>query len=715
MPNKVYIKDEYDDIQPCYVISGSLITSKEIYYKSYPSGELYNADSYTLDPNLHITDYGTTPYSSSLSSMMYYNSRAGIATIYANGEELVPADVYYVSSCMAFKNGTLEYINHLNEVLPLIIVNANIGYDNSYVLGNDIYDNYVAGDMPIYRDNDSSNICQLVGGIPGMYEKDIPGYYCVDLSGVDSIRYNESFDNMPRIMEYNNSQYTISKEYTNSEFNVNVVDTRDKCFKSLLNSFRNFVLNDSDNGSAYTRREVYAPYIFNQVNRTVSITHAPDICAYSVINFGDNSDPAIIYTSGLDEIDRAYELYEKYWTDNPYYSKRPPQFGDHDHWGATYNNVDAYTPRMRDYRGVHTYARDGEYTITIDTYTIGDTHGSSNSTVVSHVVSTHNVVINSQVERDIIYFKVPKEIDHMYFHGVRCILTDDSNDEYNVVALDVTGYNWLLGTVASGVQDAFLFDLPELSETPYSEYKCEVQIFEDGKINNYMSDTLEYDRTNNLFYKLFRDGYGGWYRPMDYGTYNTVIKIIGVREDNGDEIELYQYSGTIYGYSYDYITSGFYDSAIIHLRFAENTFDSLINEHRLELNSCYRGWLPILSLGAIQVAEFEDDATRNSKEYIHRVHDERGPNNKWDIYNYDDKGKFGKIMGNGQLRYDGEDQPLNEIEWTATRRYVENYSYEYSDDNQVVILMPGCIGNTYDLREVVPWRTYFPAYFPEQD
>ena len=707
MPNKVYIKDEYDYIQPCYVIPGSLITSKEIYYKSYPSGELYNADSYTLDPNLYISDYGTTPYSSSLSSMMHDNSRAGIATIYANGEELVPADVYYSSSCMAFKNGTLEYINSLDEVLPLIIVNANIGYNNSYILGNAIYDNYVEGDMPIFC-SDSSNVCQLVGGIPG---DGSPGYYCVDLSGVDNIRYNESFDNMPRIMEYNSQP----KEYTNSEFNVNVVDTRDKCFKLLLNSFRNFVLNDSDNSSEYTRKEVYAPYIFNQVNRTVSITHAPDICAYSVINFGDNSDPAIIYTSGLGEIDRAYELYEKYWTDNPDYSERPPLFCNRDYWGQTRNNVDAYTPRMRDYRGVHTYARDGEYTITIDTYTISDSNGSSSSTVVSHVVSTHNVVINSQVERDIIYFKIPKELDHMYFHGVRCILTDDSNAEYNVVALDVTGYNWLLGTVASGVQDAFLFDLPELSETPYSEYKCELQIFEDSEINNYMSDTLEYDRTNNLFYKLFRTGNGGLYRPMDYGTYNTVIKIIGVREDNGDEIELYQYSGTLYGYSYDYITSGFFDSAIIHLRFAENTFDSLINEHRLELNSCYRGWLPILSLGAIQVAEFEDDATRNSKEHIYRVHDERGPDNTWDIYNYDDKGKFYKIMGNGQLRYDGEDQPLNEIEFAGTRRYAKVYSHADSPYYQTIILMPGCIGNTYDLREVVPWRTYFPAYFQEQD
>ena len=710
MPNKVYIKDEHDYIQPYYVIPGSLITSKEIYYKSYPSGELYNADSYTLDPNLYISDYGTTPYSSSLSSMMYNNNDAGIATIYANGEELVPADVYYSSSCMSFKNNTLEYINSLDEVLPLIIVNASIGYNNAYILGNDIYDNYAEGDMPIYRNN-SSNVCQLVGGVPGTYENDTPGYYCVDLSGVDSIRYNESFDNMPRRMEYDSQP----KEYTNSAFNVNVVDTRDKCFKLLLNSFRNFVLSDSGNGSEYTRKEVYAPYVFNQVNRTVSITHAPDICAYSVINFGDNSDPAIIYTSGLDEIANAYELYEKYWTDDPAYSKRPTQFGDRNHWGATYNNVDAYTPRMRDYRGVHTYARDGEYTITIDTYTIGDSNGSSNSTVVSHVVSTHNVVINSQVERDIIYFKVPKEIDHMYFHGVRCILTDDSNDEYNVVALDVTGYNWLLGCVASGVQDAVLFDLPELSETPYSEYKCEIQIFKDGEISNYMSDTLEYDRTNNLFYKLFRDGHGGMYRPMDYGNYNTVIKIIGVREDNGDEIELYQYSGTIYGYSYDYITSGFFDSAIIHLRFAENTFDSLINKHRLELNSCYRGWLPILSLGAIQVAEFEDDATRNSKEYIHRVHDKRGPDNKWDIYNYDDKGKFAEIMGNGGLRYDGEDQLFSEIEFARPLRFDKVYSTVHDDNNQIVILMPGCIGNTYDLREVVPWRTYFPAYFREQD
>lgn len=713
MPNKVYIKDEDDYIQPYYVIPGSLITSKEIYYKSYPSGELYNADSYTLDPNLYISDYGTTPYSSSLSSMMYNNNDAGIATIYANGEELVPADVYYSSSCMSFKNNTLEYINSLDEVLPLIIVNASIGYNNAYILGNDIYDNYAEGDMPIYRNN-SSNVCQLVGGVPGTYLSGSPGHYCVDLSGVDNIRYNESFDNMPRIMEYD----SYPGEYTNSAFNVNVVDTRDKCFKLLLNSFRNFVLNDSNSGFEYTRKEVYAPYVFNQVNRTVSITHAPDICAYSVINFGDNSDPVVIYTSGLDEIASAYELYEKYWTDDPDYSERPPQFGDHDHWGQTYNNVDAYTPRMRDYRGVHTYARDGEYTITIDTYTISDSNGSSNSTVVSHVVSTHNVVINSQVERDIIYFKVPKEIDHMYFHGVRCILTDDSNDEYNVVALDVTGYNWLLGCVASGVQDALLFDLPELSETPYSEYKYEVieRILENGEAYDYsISGTLEYDRTNNLFYKLFRDGEEFISRPEDYGNYNTVIKIIGVREDNGDEIELYQYSGTIYGYSYDYITSGFFDSAIIYLRFAENTFDSLINEHRLELNSCYRGWLPILSLGAIQVAEFEDDATRNSKEYINRVHDERGPRNTWYQYGYPDKGKFWSIMGNGEIRYEGEDQPLNEIEWAASRRYNKVYPWAHDANNQLVILMPGCIGNTYDLREVVPWRTYFPAYFREQD
>ena len=34
-----------------------------------------------------------------------------------------------------------------------------------------------------------------------------------------------------------------------------------------------------------------------------------------------------------------------------------------------------------------------------------------------------------------------------------------------------------------------------------------------------------------------------------------------------------------------------------------------------------------------------------------------------------------------------------------------------SGRNSSVILSRGCIGNTYDLRDVIPWKTYFPGCF----
>ena len=692
MAEKKYILDTWGDVNLYYVIPGSLITSKEVYYRATRDGVMYNADSYQLDPDLYTSDYDTTPYA------QYFDGLFTICTdqwlepiLYANGEPLIPTGLYGYKPCYSYNNGELQYTDTVGDMLSKIIT-LSMPKNTTYIKGNTIANNYEPGDMPIYTQWDYYPVCDLVGGVPGVSENDIPLHYTVPLKGLDNLVYNENFDDIPRSIRYGTS--------TNSAHVVNTVDTRASCFRSLLNDFRNAVLSKDPNETFYyQKKEVYAPYILNQVNRTIAITHAPDICAYSTINFGDNTDPVTIYTAGLHEIADASRLYNDYWAGDTSCSHRPRQLADSNHDDDGEGNEDAYLPRMRDYRGVHTYSRDGEYTVTIDTYFISDDNTSSGSTVASHVTSTHTVTINSQVQRDVIYFKVPKEIDHMYYHGVRCILTDNTNDEYNVLALDVTGYDWVLGKISAGRRNAVVFDLPNLADTPYKEYKYNMKIYDENNefITGTLSESLDYDVVNSLYYK---ENVGDdVFNALDQqGTYTVYINLVGVRSDNDDEVELYTQTGTI---DYPYYITNILDETITYLRFVENSYTEMTEPISLSIGSWsgYAGWKPIFSRGSIQVAEFEVDYVRNNKTYLPYIHDERGSSNDYFMSDYPNTDSVMETFPEALTVY------------TLPTANLQQVSVGNESKPQVCILTEDCIGKTYDLRDVIPWKTYFPSCF----
>lgn len=716
MTSRVWLQWDADVVQAYYVIPGNLISGKGVYYKSYPSGNMYNADSCTSDTDLTESEYGaqSAKYRYALGDMIYNNSNSGVATIYNNNNEvLVPTSIGQFTDCWTASSTdtSLTYIGDISEILSRILVDAKVGINYSTIKGNAIADNYAEGDMPIHKGSyESENISQLVGGAPGEYGEYNPIHYAVRLNDIDNLTYHENFDRIQRRI----TNYGLS---THSELNVNVVDTRATCFKAILSDFRNAVANASDT-IYYSKKEIYAPYVLNQVGRTIAITHAPDLFARSVINFGDNTTPVIIYTSGPDEVLGAWKLYDEHWRPGAF-RNRPAQFTEGSHIYAGVDNADAYLPRMRDYRGVHTYARDGEYTITIDTYIVTTTEDNYGSTSVAHVTSTHKVTIDSQQQRDIVYFKVPKEIDHMYFHGVRCILTDDSHDDYNVLALDVTGYDWILGRILAGSTDSLIFDLPPLAETPYNEYKYDICFYDaNGDFDYDVHGSLDYDVENNLFYKSCIDYESDITGGADDGnTYTVAVKLLGVREDTGDEVELHTYYGNL-NYNHPYSISGFFDQCITHLRFTDDTFTTM-TEQVLRLGDYYRGWLPLLSLDAIQVAEFENDQLRLYKGSLEYIHDARGSYGGYDSEicfesDYNHPYQFNMLLNATWPGVDAEYLEENDGTYTYThfeRDYQLNTAGAWSGRNSSVILSRGCIGNTYDLRDVIPWKTYFPGCF----
>ena len=166
----------------------------------------------------------------------------------------------------------------------------------------------------------------------------------------------------------------------------------------------------------------------NRVGNKVTIVHAPDIIAYSVIDFGDGSDPVVLYTNP-----------KSYDTGLPSLNEFITSIL-HD-----IRSFEGILYRERDYRGEHTYRNNGTYVISADLYYFGtkiEPPSSSNQrlTRVFRIHATKTIVIDD-AEQDLIYFKVPKEIPHLYINGYRCpVVSTDSNS--NTVALNVTGYDF---------------------------------------------------------------------------------------------------------------------------------------------------------------------------------------------------------------------------------------------------------------------------------
>ena len=84
------------------------------------------------------------------------------------------------------------------------------------------------------------------------------------------------------------------------------------------------------------------------------------------------------------------------------------------------------------------------FVISVDMYYLGTnlSSGSSSSVLnVTRIHATKEIVINDDPQ-DLIYFKIPKEIPHLYVNGYRCPIVN-TDSESNTVALNVTGYDFL--------------------------------------------------------------------------------------------------------------------------------------------------------------------------------------------------------------------------------------------------------------------------------
>ena len=170
--------------------------------------------------------------------------------------------------------------------------------------------------------------------------------------------------------------------------------------------------------------------LVNRVGNTVTIVHAPDIIAYSVINFGDGSAPVTVYTNP-----------RPYSSDIPVWNNWNGNNSTYEKENLTFESI---MYRERDYKCVHTYKTSGTFVISVDMYYFGTSMsgGSSSSALnVTRIHATKEIVINNDPQ-DLIYFKIPKEIPHLYVNGYRCPIVN-TDSESNTVALNVTGYDFL--------------------------------------------------------------------------------------------------------------------------------------------------------------------------------------------------------------------------------------------------------------------------------
>ena len=193
--------------------------------------------------------------------------------------------------------------------------------------------------------------------------------------------------------------------------------------------------------------------LMNKVNKTITLTHAVDIIARSVIDFGDGSAPVVIYSNGKHRVANqpiSTLLIGSGYDIDPYNGTlkctNGPCWNDAVKMDdGSFNEIKC---RERDYRGEHTYTRAGTYVITIDTYYFGNkladtsSYYNSDNLYVYKIHSTKEVVIQDNEQQDLIYFKIPKEIPNLYVNGYRCPVVQTTEDA-NIVALNFTGYDWV--------------------------------------------------------------------------------------------------------------------------------------------------------------------------------------------------------------------------------------------------------------------------------
>jgi hypothetical protein len=557
------------------------------------------------------------------------------------------------------------------------------------LLGNNVYQQYKDNTtaLPIYDTSNASNLVTRYGD----------RYRAAVLYGLENMSYVEgSIDDMSRSQI---SPWQWLDTYYNSSYFIAPVNSRANCFDPMLNALRalDFLPEALDN-----KPETYGPYIINRVGRCVTITHAPDLNIYSKIDFGDGTGQKVIFTDP-ESHDFRECLIKDCWCGH----QSLGNYGEHTSrpsWGDSYaTNKDPYLAIMRDYRGVHRYANNGTYTITIESYCIHDTNGSDSGANIVHTTYSFDITVGDAEDQEIIYFKIPKEFDHIYINGVRCPLVERA-DDYNVVGLDVTGYKGLLGKVCAGRCDVIMCALPLINTTNYVKYQCRLNLTRNNW-DSRMSRVIATDTADTIFDMSFDP------RTQLYYVDNLADKLnipdfscLYFYDENNNRC-LYTTDCYInaYGVSPDNSTTKIREWVFSP---AAGRIYAPSDSEGVPIPSSYYGWQPFFTRSSIQVAEFENDYVRITKDNLPYVRESRYQAKF--MSDYTSMTSIPSVFG---------DDAVTPVNSNFSPKYYSTYRTNYDPTDgtpgieAVVVLTEACIGKTYDLRNALPWKAFFPSCY----
>ena len=666
-------------------IPGATIDDSGVYYKN-SNGDLFNHATYENDPSYPYYEGPVDEYI----RHCFDNRDSDEPLLFdSNGDNLLSSDLRGYENTYTYSNGTWKTVGYLEDVAIRIIVDGQfIVYNTNLLMGNYIYE----------TNHNNNTKLPITGGSEGksrLVSRQNSVYNTVALYGLNNIRISNNIDDMPRGKIGIGDIYNESEDYINDDYAINIVDTRSTCFTPLLQQI---------NSGSIRTTVIRGPYILNAVGKCVAITHAPDLSIYSIINFGDGTLPVYVFTdpTNHDFDSEDDNICTSCWSGGLLHDDINPTARPL--WGDSEDNVDPYVARMRDYRATHRYASNGTYTITIESYAIRDATGSDAGTRISHTTHSFNVTVTDVSEQDIIYFKVPKEFDHLYINGVRCPLVGQGND-YNVVGLDVTGYDWMLGKVCAGRRDVIMCKLPLLSTTNYVKYQCQLTIsreYYDSNARERVTSNFDpitvdmsYDAVSQLYYvddlatKMGVSDLGCGYGTVDNNEveydYRVGLVITGVDQNNA--------ATTIISKTYSSFPFG-------KVFAANNVYGSN------DISKYYYGWQPYFARSSIQVAEAENDYVRNTTDTLPYVRSSRATAKF--MSDYPSLVSLRTVFGNDAVT------PLaNYFSNTYHETYETSYDPAGGTDalDAIVILTEACIGKTYDLRGAIPWKSFFPGCY----
>ena len=436
-------------------IPGNYVDSKNIYYKN-SDGELFGVGDIASDTNSYRSNGSYNEYINyEIVGYNDYNIEILCADKVIDGNTqtvcILPSSQvngfrnYFYDSAYTVKNNTLTYVDDLGNCITRIFTVGKTAFDTSLL--NDQNDNCILNSWNLGENNtdfysgsneyNKDGVTSIIGGIQDISFKEItlnhipPGYDIgnpEDLLNYPDIAYGLTPNT---VYEYCNFRERLSSDsYTAPHYAGYPVIGELKDTLSGVHRKENGSIN-FDTSSSMPTPFLHQPMLLvNRVGNTVTIVHAPDIVAYSVINFGDGSAPVIVYTNP-----------RPYSSDIPVWSSENGDNSVYEHENLIFESI---MYRECDYRGVHTYKTSGTFVISVDMYYLGTnlSSGSSSSVLnVTRIHATKEIVINDDPQ-DLIYFKIPKEIPHLYVNGYRCPIVN-TDSESNTVALNVTGYDFL--------------------------------------------------------------------------------------------------------------------------------------------------------------------------------------------------------------------------------------------------------------------------------